>query len=491
MKLLILLVALPLLASAQWDPHFTNGRTAIVHLFEWKWADIAAECERFLGPNWYAGVQVSPVNEYAIKPGRPWWERYQPVSYLLTTRSGTEAQFSDMVRRCKAVGVNIYVDVVFNHMAHHEGVGTGGSSASESKREYPAVPYSQTDFNWPCSISYDDPNKIRNCWLNGMPDLDQSNEYVRGKIVGFLNHLVDLGVAGFRVDAAKHMWPADLAAIYGRIKNLNTARGFPAGARPYIVQEVIDLGGEPIKKTEYNGLGQVTEFKHSADIGRVFNGKDSLANLKTWGERWGFLPSRDALVFVDNHDNQRGHGAGGGDVLTYKNAKRYKMASAFMLAYPYGLTRVMSSYAFNDGDQGPPNDNGNLRSPTINPDGSCGGGWICEHRWRQIFNMVKFRNIVGMQSLTNWWDNGRNAIAFGRGDKGFIAISQELGDVTEWFSTGLPGGTYCDIISGDKVNGRCTGTSITVAADGRAQITIPAITKTEDSVVAIHDQSRL
>lgn len=28
-------------------------------------------------------------------------------------------------------------------------------------------------------------------------------------------------------------------------------------------------------------------------------------------------PSDKALVFVDNHDNQRGHG-GAGDVLTYK-----------------------------------------------------------------------------------------------------------------------------------------------------------------------------
>jgi len=29
-----------------------------VHLFEWKWDDIAAECENFLGPNGFAGVQV-------------------------------------------------------------------------------------------------------------------------------------------------------------------------------------------------------------------------------------------------------------------------------------------------------------------------------------------------------------------------------------------------------------------------------------------------
>lgn len=58
----------------------------------------------------------------------------------------------------------------------------------------------------------------------------------------FMNHLIDLGVAGFRVDAAKHMWPKDLAYIFGNTKNLNTEHGFPGGARPFFFQEVIDMG---------------------------------------------------------------------------------------------------------------------------------------------------------------------------------------------------------------------------------------------------------
>jgi alpha-amylase len=70
------------------------------------------------------------------------------------------------------------------------------------------------------------------------------------------------------------------------------------------------------------------------------------------------------------------------------------MAVAFMLAYPYGYPRVMSSYFFDNPDQGPPNVNGNILSPTINSDGTCGNGWVCEHRWRQIFNMVAFMNVV-------------------------------------------------------------------------------------------------
>ena len=36
-------------------------------------------------------------------------------------------------------------------------------------------------------------------------------------------------------------------------------------------------------------------------------------------------PSHYALVFVDNHDNQRGHGAGGEKILTFYEARMYKV----------------------------------------------------------------------------------------------------------------------------------------------------------------------
>lgn len=55
---LIVLVAFAVYGNAQFYPNQWSERSAIVHLFEWKWNDIADECERFLAPNGYAGVQV-------------------------------------------------------------------------------------------------------------------------------------------------------------------------------------------------------------------------------------------------------------------------------------------------------------------------------------------------------------------------------------------------------------------------------------------------
>lgn len=57
MKFLLLLSALGF-CWAQYAPNTKPGRTSIVHLFEWRWADIALECERYLGPKGFGGVQV-------------------------------------------------------------------------------------------------------------------------------------------------------------------------------------------------------------------------------------------------------------------------------------------------------------------------------------------------------------------------------------------------------------------------------------------------
>jgi len=499
-RLILCLTAVVTLALAYKNPHYASGRSTMVHLFEWKWDDIASECERFLGPRGYGGIQISPPNEnLAIwSRQRPWWERYQPISYRLVTRSGNEQQFANMVRRCNDAGVRIYVDAIINHMTGtwNENTGTGGSTANFGNWHYPGVPYGRNDFNWPhCVIQSHDygccADRVRNCELSGLKDLNQGTEYVRQMIVNYMNHLISLGVAGFRIDAAKHMWPGDLRVIYDRLHNLNTAHGFPSGARPYIYQEVIDLGGEVISRDEYTSLAAVTEFKFGMELSRAFNRGNQLRWLVNWGPAWGLLASGDSLTFIDNHDNQRGHGAGG-NILTYKQAKQYKGAIAFMLAHPYGWPQLMSSFDFHDTEAGPPMDSsGNIISPSINSDQSCGNGWICEHRWRQIYSMVAFRNQAGNSAISNWWDNGSNQIAFCRGNAGFVAFNNDYWDLNQTLQTCLPAGTYCDVISGEKSGNNCTGKRVTVGNDGRAHISLGA--NEFDMVLAIHtgSESRL
>ena len=78
---------------------------------------------------------------------------------------------------------------------------------------------------------------MRNCRLLDLLDLDLSSDYVRSQIICYLNRLVDIGVAGFRVDAVKHMWPHDLQYIYDNIKDLSIDAGFASHTRPFIFNE--------------------------------------------------------------------------------------------------------------------------------------------------------------------------------------------------------------------------------------------------------------
>ncbi|XP_052276417.1 alpha-amylase-like isoform X2 [Dreissena polymorpha] len=455
------------------DPH-CDGKQVIVELFEWKWTAIANECD-FLSKKGFCGVQVSPANEHVMvtSPPRPWWERYQPVSYKLNSRSGTEAEFADMVSRCKARRVRIYVDVVLNNMAAlgQNGNGTAGSDFESGTRWFPAVPYTDKDFNKPCSVNASSEVRIiRDCYLNGLTDLNQTSYNVQNRTVAFLNSLIDHGVAGFRIAAATYMWPNDLQAIQRQVKDL------PEGGRPFFYFEVNDTDNETVTTQEYTSLGYVTEFRYCTDI------KQGIESFERLGKTTNYVRNitdpDHAFVYVDDHNSQRNHGSGG-TVLTFENQINYKLAVAFTLANDYGFPRVMSSYYFGDNnDLGPPHyANFTTKGVPFKADESCGFDWVCEHRWKSIANMVAFRNtVVGTNKENNFHTSDQ--VAFSRGHKGFFAMAKN-GTMNATLQTGLPAGHYRDLINGRVV---------TVDDNGMAQIVID---NPEEPVLAISVDSRI
>ena len=56
-------------------------------------------------------------------------------------------------------------------------------------------------------------------------------------------------------------------------------------------------------------------------------------------------------------------------------------------------------------------------------------------------------------------------------------------------NTGLPGGTYCDVISDQKEGSGCTGKQVQVGGNGRAYFKIS--NSEEDPFIAIHVDSKL
>lgn len=486
------------------DSYRPTGRTAagdvFVHLFEWRWTDVAAECENVLGPSGVTAVQVSPPQEHIVLAGSPWWIRYQPVSYNIErSRSGTRAEFVNMVNRCAAVNVGIYVDAVINHMT--AGAGTGTNGTTYTKYAYPGL-YSLSDFHPSCTVNnYQSAANVQDCELLGLSDLRTALPAVRQKIAGYLLELSRLGVAGFRIDAAKHIQPVELDSLLGLV---NRTLGSEARPLPYYFAEVIDYGGEAVAKRDYYGLAyssggaaDITEFIFRG-VGDKFMGAGGqrLAQLNPTGApgsqfsatAWGMIPADKAVVFLENHDTQRGNG------ISYRDGAAYRLANVWMLAQPYGYPSIMSSYAFDRNSQagrdaGPPSNAAGETNP-VSCAASLGtaaiGEWVCEHRDPHIARMVGFRRVAGAANISHWWDNGANAIAFSRGDRGFVAINREGAAVSITVSTGLAPGVYCDALTGGRVGAACAGTAVTVDVTGTVRVTLEP-----NTALAMHTGDRL
>jgi alpha-amylase len=457
-------------------------RSVFVQLFEWRWQDVALECEQVLGPHGFSAVQVSPPNEHvehrSNKLAQPyaWWARYQPVSFDLVSRSGDEAQFRDMVRRCAAAGVGIYVDAVLNHMADQVGVGVAGTHFDRERRRYRDL--DDRHFNRFCKIQAEDyvvsrdsatnarrAAALRRCQLLDLPDLDNGHPAVQRLHADYLQRLLDAGVAGFRLDAAKHMFPGHIHRLLGELDG-----DF------YVFQEVVDTRGEPVGVFDYAAVGDVTEFLYSRRIGEAFAGEE-LAPLETLNQAGGLLPSDKAVVFVDNHDNQRGHGMAA--ATTHRDGEVYTLANVFMLAWPYGYPKLMSSYAWDgvNDSAGPPHDGAGNTLPVYHGDSvDCGGEhWLCEHRRAPMLAMVGFRNrarAANAQQVSHWWQE-RSQLAFALGSDaaggdsgfGFVAINRDTqAELNRSLPTGLPAGVYRNLLGEPAV--------VTVNAAGLAKISL-------------------
>lgn len=504
----------PVLGQAYTSSGHAAAGDVFVHLFEWTWPDIARECEQWLGPRGFKAVQISPPSEHAIVRNAgaffPWWQRYQTVSYKLDrSRSGTAAQLADMVTRCKAAGVDIYADVVINHMT--AGSGTGSAGSAYTKYSYPDVPYSSIDFHSACSIdSYGVQSQVQNCELVGLADLDTSLEGVRDRIAAYLIALHALGVAGYRVDAAKHVPATDLEAIMTRVNAAATAAGRP---KPYVFLEVIQGAADAVTPQQYYGVGyasggstDITDFDYGNRVSDAFYGRSGgtlAAALNAMSS--ALLPSDKSVVFIDNHDTQRG------SALFYADST-YELAVVMMLGHGQGYPSVMSSYGLDRSgqlsrDAGPPADaNGNTLGAydgtgTNRCTTTIGSAqvalWICEHRRPAIASMVAFRRAAAGAPTsacgrTDWTISGdANRVAFCRDGAGFVAMSTSSTEGTSTLPTRLPAGNYCNVVqfaytpASGSTPALCSGPWISVGADGSANITL-----TRRSAVALHVRAR-
>ncbi|MFM9613315.1 carbohydrate-binding module family 20 domain-containing protein [Streptomyces sp. V2] len=439
-------VALPA-ASAQADT--TRKGDVIANLWEWNWDSVASECTNVLGPAGYGAVQVAPPSESLKQASFYWWDVYQPYSYNLNSRFGSAAKFQAMINACHTAGVKVYTDAVINHTAAQTGTGYNGTTLTN---KYDTPEWDRADYHDASSCptadltiqDYGNLTQVQNCELLGLPDLKTGSDHVRTGIANFLNSQLALGVDGFRVDAAKHIPEADLAAIESKLTDTK------AGTDPYVFQEVYP--GTTPQPADYYASGDVLDFTYASKLKSAFQGNVSdLASLPSSG----ILPADNSVSFVTNHDTERN-----GLHLSYKDGDAYRLANLFQLAYKWSTPTVYAGWQFTQSDQAPPNSGGFVT------DTNCSNGWYCLNRDPAVVGMVSWHNAANSAAVSDWQTKSSSVIGFGRGGAGFFALNNGSSAATYTFATGMADGTYKNVIDG--------GAGTVTVSGGNATLTIPA-----------------
>ena len=469
---------------------------SILVLFGWKWSDIMYEAP-FLAEHGYDAIKISPPQEFVTKPRNPWWEIYQPVSYQLSKFYGTEEEFIKMVDFCHSYDLKIYVDLVLNHMAEfneNDSSHIGTNNTTFAKYHYGPLNSYNDYYEFDDFYHFDndrDNKKICNedyCKLEGvwhlehfdllnLPKLNLDNPHVITILRKYVKYLLSLGIDGFRIDAAKHLKIKAVEKIFAGLKTND-------GLKPFAYQEYYT--GAPMGidvysfMEKYFKLGYVTAFKYGEFLADAINNKaNNLQKLVeySFGSSWIHYPENRTVVVIDNHDTERMMP----NMLNYKCSKNnsYVLAYIFMLSWPFGVPKIMSSFHFTNQDDSIPS-----TSVWQNGRYSCfdeNSPWVAQHRWNAISNMVLFHNKTkNAPGISHLWANG-NQIAFARTyqkpkeyviSKGFVVINATEKPINRRFETGLPDGKYYNLITSRLASGKMQGATIEVENYGFATIEV-------------------
>lgn len=257
------------------------------------------------------GIWLSPIFT------SPSYHKYDVADYYeIDPQFGTEADLKELIELCHSRNVKIILDLVINHTssrhpwfqeftkAHQAGDTENeyydyyfwATTAQGSKKLNSIV---GTDHSFECNFSGD------------MPELNFDNEAVRQKMVEVAKYYLDMGVDGFRFDAAKYIYFGE------EPRNIDFWEWYMAQLRAikpdiYTVAEVWDADGVAIP---YFSSTNCFNFSMSQVNGQIANAaKAGDVNVFTayvnryLTEIHKQNPDAMLVSFISNHDMDRAAG---------------------------------------------------------------------------------------------------------------------------------------------------------------------------------------
>lgn len=432
----------------------------ILHAWNWSMTNIKNALPEIAAAG-YTAVQTSPMQpqkDYLGQQtwGEAWWKLYQPLGFSIATEHnaiGTKDELQEVCEEAAKYGIKIIVDVVANHLAG----GTSHSFHPDVQKYEPEI-YNQNLLHTNnVSVNDNSTEATVRGYLGDYPDLQTENPVVQNRVISLLKEYIDVGVDGFRFDAAKHIetpsdgqyasdfWPN----VIGSAKTYNEEKG---NDDLFIYGEILNnLGGKDTNRQ----ISYYTPYMSFTDT----NGSSIVRSNATMGHFEGVAKDdifsyegtdgSNVVMWAESHD-------------TYANTSgetRHARQEDINKAYAIEASRSdFPSLYF------------------ARPTDSASLGEITTYAWQsqEITQVNKFHNqFVGSENHISTNDT-KNVFLNEKeldGDYGAVIVTASSGDVTLSTSV-LPDGEYTDQVTGNVftvtdhvLTGEVGDTSIAVLFD--------------------------
>ena len=244
----------------------------------------------------------------------PSYHGYDVTNYQTVNPDyGTLADFKRLLEECHTRGIRVVIDLVVNHTSsEHPWFLSAQDSASgfrnwyvwEEQNPRRPGPWGQNAWYEAGGYYYYAP------FWSGMPDLNYYEPMVTRAMYNATEYWLNLGVDGFRVDAARYLFEDGISQqdTKSSIAWFQDWREFYTAIDPeaYTVGEVwtdtqvIAKYNEPTR-----GMQQYFMFDLAADILGGIYSPDPSRIMKSYLETLEYFPDQQFATFLTNHDQQR------------------------------------------------------------------------------------------------------------------------------------------------------------------------------------------
>jgi len=269
-------------------------------------------------PNSGKSLGVNALWLMPIMPS-PSYHKYDVTNYkAIDSRYGTLDDFSALLADCQNRGIDVIIDLVLNHTSSQHpwfkqalADMKAGNMDSPYIGYYSIVPSANREAGKSYYLFYGDYYYEGN-FSSSMPELNMDNPAVLEEISSIIDFWIDLGVSGFRLDAAKYIYLGDTQ------KNIDfwtwfmtTVRAKKADA--FVVGEV--WSGDSLIAPYYTNFSNF-DFGMSGSEGAVAfcaNGSDDVNSYVNYLDRYRNMVTaynEEAILspFISNHDMNRAAG---------------------------------------------------------------------------------------------------------------------------------------------------------------------------------------